>query len=667
MHIVHHTLRHETDVLLPLDFDLQMRLIPPRFENLKAYFESFLWPMVEDTKAEICKSLQLVEQSSRRFALKCSIYELQIPQNNQVHMGQFDLKKFLLVTDLKHYNTQFSGRVHDWKHKKWDLVLMCTSLPKSFIELQDASQCYTLGVLTSSGGQSKLRNVPAVLKVTAFCPNKGEGKLVRAITRSGSKWYIVVLTNLSTALRTWDALNPDLHSALDRLRLVSETLYSTCEDQYQSTIFNLDNGHLGSSDKDSAGHMNLVQSIQQFCSGRDLNHSQTEAVVTTASALHFGSEPKVRLIKGPPGTGKTATVVTFLSVITCLLYRTLVCASANRAICEVAQRFVYLVNRMPSPEKSFQYYPFFTSYGCEGACKSLKLGDVVLVGNDERLEVDTTLSMIYLPFRVKRLSEAILHSRGWRQSLQNVLKLVKDPAHQFEAINKTREIGSINHARAFLQFFKEGLLCWGSQLILSGYIICRDLPKNLLNPAMSCYVSMTCAAVADALENLPSESDLSEEQAWSWFKVLWNPGAQGEYRKSIVGDSFREEIHMSLMLRKVHAFLSSPFKERVSRLLSSLNEDNLEDKCLQHACVVFCTIASAGRLCVQNSGPFKSLVIDEASQLVEAETAIVTQLPGLQQVLLVGDEKQLPATVVSMVSGVYHQRVCSVHSMMTRI
>ncbi|KAL3694805.1 hypothetical protein R1sor_008456 [Riccia sorocarpa] len=141
----------------------------------------------------------------------------------------------------------------------------------------------------------------------------------------------------------------------------------------------------------------------------------------------------LRLIKGPPGTGKTSVVVSFLSVITCLDYRTLVCASGNRAICEVAQRFVYLVNQMPSPEKSFQYYAFFHTYGCVGTCKFLQMGDIVLVDNDERLEVESTLSMIYLPLRVKRLSDTVSHSRFWRQSLQNVEKTLKNPHSLFEA------------------------------------------------------------------------------------------------------------------------------------------------------------------------------------------------------------------------------------------
>lgn len=46
---------------------------------------------------------------------------------------------------------------------------------------------------------------------------------------------------------------------------------------------------------------------------------------------------------------------------------------------------------------------------------------------------------------------------------------------------------------------------------------------------------------------------------------------------------------------------------------------------------------------------FEILVIDEAAQLKECETAIPLQLPDIQHLILIGDEKQLPALVKSKV------------------
>ncbi|KAF6176832.1 hypothetical protein GIB67_026519 [Kingdonia uniflora] len=47
--------------------------------------------------------------------------------------------------------------------------------------------------------------------------------------------------------------------------------------------------------------------------------------------------------------------------------------------------------------------------------------------------------------------------------------------------------------------------------------------------------------------------------------------------------------------------------------------------------------------------PFGLLVIDEVAQLKECETLIHLQLPGIQHAVLIGDEHQLPATIMSKV------------------
>jgi superfamily I DNA and/or RNA helicase len=48
------------------------------------------------------------------------------------------------------------------------------------------------------------------------------------------------------------------------------------------------------------------------------------------------------------------------------------------------------------------------------------------------------------------------------------------------------------------------------------------------------------------------------------------------------------------------------------------------------------------------AGPFDVAVLDEAAQLVEAESCIVVaRWPELKVLVLVGDHQQLPATVIS--------------------
>lgn len=66
---------------------------------------------------------------------------------------------------------------------------------------------------------------------------------------------------------------------------------------------------------------------------------------------------------------------------------------------------------------------------------------------------------------------------------------------------------------------------------------------------------------------------------------------------------------------------------------------------LRRCAVVFCTLTVAGRLSVSQQ-QFPTLLVDEACQAAEAE-----MLPALrstaQRLFLVGDPRQLPATITS--------------------
>jgi dsRNA-specific ribonuclease len=72
----------------------------------------------------------------------------------------------------------------------------------------------------------------------------------------------------------------------------------------------------------------------------------------------------------------------------------------------------------------------------------------------------------------------------------------------------------------------------------------------------------------------------------------------------------------------------------------------LEVEVLQHAKVIFSTLCVTGRKAMQNLKSIDILIVDEAGQAVETETLIPFAL-NPSKCLLVGDTKQLPATVLS--------------------
>ena len=71
-------------------------------------------------------------------------------------------------------------------------------------------------------------------------------------------------------------------------------------------------------------------------------------------------------------------------------------------------------------------------------------------------------------------------------------------------------------------------------------------------------------------------------------------------------------------------------------------------KSVASAKVILCTLNTAGSTSLREATKctFDLIVLDEASQAPEAEFYITTTFPGVKRIVVVGDPRQLPATVV---------------------
>ncbi|KAH6803763.1 P-loop containing nucleoside triphosphate hydrolases superfamily protein, partial [Perilla frutescens var. frutescens] len=103
---------------------------------------------------------------------------------------------------------------------------------------------------------------------------------------------------------------------------------------------------------------------------------------------------------------------------------------------------------------------------------------------------------------------------------------------------------------------------------------------------------------------------------------------------------------IKLQCLKLMKFLSDSFK--VVEILESTHYGTIKELCLKNACLIFCTVSSSAKLhTMKEMRPFEMVIIDEAAQVKECESSIPLQLPGVRHAILVGDEKQLPAMVIS--------------------
>ena len=83
--------------------------------------------------------------------------------------------------------------------------------------------------------------------------------------------------------------------------------------------------------------------------------------------------------------------------------------------------------------------------------------------------------------------------------------------------------------------------------------------------------------------------------------------------------------------------------------LSSL-ERPVQLNLLNTANVIFCTLSSAGSLIIRETNTIEALIIDEAAAACEPETYIPIAAIRPEIMMLVGDPKQLPATIMSPIA-----------------
>ena len=87
--------------------------------------------------------------------------------------------------------------------------------------------------------------------------------------------------------------------------------------------------------------------------------------------------------------------------------------------------------------------------------------------------------------------------------------------------------------------------------------------------------------------------------------------------------------------------------QRIEQTLRTAPTESIEREHLLTAAVVFCTLSTCGRPSLAAKLSAESLIIDEAGQATEAEALVAVTAVNPNHLCLVGDPKQLPATVAS--------------------
>ncbi|KDO38220.1 hypothetical protein CISIN_1g0380173mg, partial [Citrus sinensis] len=207
---------------------------------------------------------------------------------------------------------------------------------------------------------------------------------------------------------------------------------------------------------------------------------------------------------------------------------------------------------------------------------------------------------------------------------------------------KDAEVSKVE-IKTFLEFVRERFKCTAAPLRSCIFNLGTHLPKSYIGED-NFQVLGTVISFLDSFETLLFQDNMGSED----LEELFSHSVDEDFSQSIV--DIKYTLHESRS--KCHSVLRelwNSFKEL--NLPSAMNMGLLKDFCFTKASLIFCTASSSYKLHSVAMEQLKFLVIDEAAQLKESESAIPLQLPCIQHAILVGDECQLPAMVESSVSG----------------
>ncbi|KAG5545645.1 hypothetical protein RHGRI_017955 [Rhododendron griersonianum] len=571
--------------------EARVEKIPESFESVEHYLGSFVFPLLEETRAALFSRLGSVHEAP---------YAEVISLNESKPYGQslFDIK-------VDYWRNRFNDLGKEpYKTLPGDVFVVSDVKPESLSDLQRVGRMWTFASVTriteeENEGDSSSTHFTVIASRDIEVKNGLRESL-----------FVVFLMNITTNKRIWNALH-----MFRNLKIIKEVL---CAD----SLVQEDCKHCSAYKKSQLTDTFVRDLLSK------LNESQGEAIMASLRGIKCSHKSTVELIRGPPGTGKTKTVSVLLFTLLRMNCRTLICAPTNIAINEVASRVLKLVRESSEAESEKQ------SFFCP-------LGDILLFGNKERLKVDSEIQDIYLDYRVERLAECLRPPTGWRHCLTAMIDFLEDCVSQYQVFTENQMIREKEHIdqgegteaefKSFLDFVRDRFKVNASYLRQCIFRLCTHLPRRFLLVHNLQNMEILIRFLGH-LESLLFQNNLVSEELEEIFS---HDNASDDISESF-GDTRRKCISVLKALRLFLEGLDLP---------SAMDSGSIRDFCFRMASLIFCTASSSYKLHSVEMEPLNLVVIDEAAQLKECESTIPLQLSSLGHVILVGDECQLPAMV----------------------
>lgn len=268
-----------------------------------------------------------------------------------------------------------------------DILIFTQAKVETAEDLQRSGRSWTFGCVTRSTGEAKLGRASGHFEFKASSGFNLKDGMQRF-------FCAIFLINTSTFKRIWTALhNLKTSAIIEKVLHAGSEVEEFCKNCCERRLRNL----------------NAITNCQLMAR---LNESQYKAVATCLCKLEYQHRPILELIWGPLSLLHVAHLK--------LKYRTLTCGPTNIAIAEVASCLVAAVRD-------------FSKLGVGDNALFCPLGDILLFGNKDCLNVNPDIEVVFLDYCVEKLIECFgSSSAGWR----NCFSGMKQFFEGFDSLNK---------------------------------------------------------------------------------------------------------------------------------------------------------------------------------------------------------------------------------------
>ncbi|CAL5365925.1 unnamed protein product [Camellia sinensis] len=346
-----------------------VKQIPMTFSSTEHYMKSFINPLIEETHANLFSSLERLSRAPFSQVLSLELFY------------KISLKRGDTANDHEpNFEPEFE-----------DLIALTEVRPKCIEDLNKPKSSFLVAVVQRmKDGYDHDKLIIRSSKPIAFYADKEEHR------KKKKNLFVVFLTNMKPSVRIWTALNSELEGG--NMNIIKTVLQIDPNLETDCT-------QCDSQENDSVVVHNARNAISSF----NLDDSQKAVVLSCLDTRECHHQISVKLIWGPPGTGKTKTVGSLLFALFRMKCRTLTCAPTNIAVLGVVTRLVSLVR------KSFQY----DTYG---------LGDIVLFCKGEKAKNNDHEDLIdvFLDYRISVLASYFAPMSGWNNSVESMICLLED-------------------------------------------------------------------------------------------------------------------------------------------------------------------------------------------------------------------------------------------------